>query len=1223
MSMNQPPSAPSSPTGLLVLHGNRLEHLAEAVFAFLARHPLGALEEETFLVQSNGMAEWLKMALAGAHGVCAATRVELPARFVWRAYRTVLGRAAVPAVSALDKLPLAWRLMRLLPMVAGKPGFAPVAAFLGPAFEPARRLQLAQRLADLFDQYQVYRSDWLQAWAAGHDRLGASPVPADQAWQPALWRALLAELPAAEQAATRPLLHQRFLQALRPGVPSSSGGGNLAGLPRRVVLFGTTHIPHQTLEAVAALAQHVQVLLAVPNPCRYHWADIIDGRELLQAARRRHPLRAGTELATVPLQDMHRHGHPLLAAWGRQGRDFVRQLDAYDDAQLARRRFALPRVDHFDEAAGSTLLQQLQAQIRDLVPVEEAAAAAAAGAEATAQASATAAPDGSIVFHIAHSAQREVEVLHDQLLRLLAQPPEGPSGSALQPRDIVVMVPDIEIFAPAIRAVFGQHARGHARHIPWGIADQRERGRQPLLLALEWLLRAPQQRHTFSELQGLLEVPALARRFGLSAEDPPTLLAWVEGAGVRWGLHEAQREGLGLSACGDANTWHFGLRRLLLGYATGELAGQAEVSQVDAAHAGHAGIEPYAEVAGLSAGLAGALAEFIGALQAWWAESQAPRTPAAWGERLRQLLQAFFSATSDEERALLAALEQALAAWLQAVETAGFEEAVDLAVVREAWLQAVDEPGLARRFRAGGVTFCTLLPLRAIPFEVVCLLGMNDGDYPRRSARSDFDLMALPGQARPGDRSRRDDDRQLMLDALLSARRVLYLSWAGRSVRDNHSQPPSVLVAQLRDHLAAVWGADVVAARTTDHPLQPFSRRYFESERQPETPGPAPALFTYAAEWRMAHAPAPASAAPAALAAPAMRATVNAAMGAAALALPAVTVDGLAAFLKNPVQAYFRQRLQVRFDERAKPVSDDESFATAGLDRWQLMDEVLTAARRGLHAGTPATAELQGLVQAQVARLQRAGRLPLAGPGRHVQAELAATLQPMVLHWQALQAQYPLHRAKQALQWRHPALPGVVLDDWLTGLQSGWQSAGGEAAPPVLIELQASRLADKRGKHPRADKLLKAWVRSLAAAACGQPVAGIVVGADVVLHLAPSAPDAARETLSMLMAAWAEGLAGDAPLPTAVNTGIALLQGADAAAAAYDGSSFGVRGEREEASLARLFPSYAALAAQPGFAAASARLYTPLRAWLDAQVAIEALPGQAAADDGAEAEDGE
>ena len=1157
---------PQHKPGLLVLHGNRLELLAEATFAWLAAHPLGPLEEETILVQSNGMAEWFKMELAAAQGICAATRVELPARFIWRAYRTVLGRAAVPVVPALDKLPLTWRLMGLLPALAGQPGFEPVSGFLQDG-DAARRLQLAQRLADLFDQYQVYRSDWLQDWAQGLDQIraeaasgpGASPaVPAEQRWQPALWRAALAGLQPDEQRATRAVLHQRFLAALQ-------SPGDWPQLPRRVVLFGTTHIPHQALEAIAALSAHTQVLMAVPNPCRYHWADIIDGRQLLRAAQRRHPLRDGRDLATVPLQDMHSHGHPLLAAWGRQGRDFVRQLDAFDDVQLARARFEVPRVDLFDDGPGHTLLEQVQARIRDLVPLAE-----HDGAELPPD-------DRSMVFHVAHSAQREVEILHDQLLRLLAH---SPGGGALHPRDIVVMVPDIETFAPAIRAVFGQHGRAHARHIPWGIADQRERGHHPLLVALEWLLRAPQQRFTFSELRDLLDVPAVAQRFGIAADDLPTLVAWIEGAGVRWGLHAGQRDQLGLSACGESNTWRFGLRRMLLGYATGELG------------AGHADIEPYTEVAGLSAALAGALAEVLAVLEPWWEGCAVPSTPEAWGPRLRSLLLQVFSATDDADRAVLSALDDALSAWLQACEAAGFDDPVELGVVREAWLDAVDEPGVSRRFKAGGVTFCTLLPMRAIPFEVVCLLGMSDGDYPRRSTRSDFDLMALAGQARPGDRSRRDDDRQLMLDALLSARRVLYVSWAGRSQRDNQEQPPSVLVSQLRDYLNAGWGADVVKLRTTEHPLQPFSRRYFE----PKGAGAAEqALFTYAAEWRSAHDVPPDAALPEARA------------GAEATPMQ-LTLSQLAGFLRNPVKAFFRQRLQVSFDESPAAAEDDERFVTGGLDRWQLLDEMLAAARRQIEGAGASPDALASLVEDQVARLERAGRLPMAGPGALVQVELIATLNPMVGHWQALQEQHPQAHGKRPLRLPDPVRANLGLDDWLLGLQS----SGEAGATPVWIELQASKLADKKLKNARADKLLTAWVRSLAAAACGQPAAGIVIGADAVIHVAALEPAAAHDTLLDLMGACQDGLTGDRPSPTAVLTGLAFVKDPAKARAAYEGSDFGgSAGEGREACLARLFADFAALSADPEFEPWSQRLYAPYRAWLDGHVRIEALPGHA------------
>ncbi|MDE2396540.1 MAG: exodeoxyribonuclease V subunit gamma, partial [Burkholderiales bacterium] len=962
------------PPGFLILHGNRLELLGRAVFDWLAANPLQVLEDEVFLVQNNGMAEWVKMSLAAQAGICAATRVELPGRFLWRAYRQVLGPAAVPGQSALDKEPLCWRLMALLPALAARPGFEPLLRFLERG-GPERRLQLARALADLFDQYQVYRADWLAAWAAGRDTLPrpdarAATLPPDQAWQAALWRELLAPNPSpagagagvgvTEPGVSRAELHRRFIDALE------SGAAPAAALPRRIVVFGMTHLPLQTLEALAALGRHSQVLLTVLNPCRYHWADILEGRELLRAGRRRRlPLREGRDLSALGLEQMHAHAHPLLAAWGRQARDFVRQLDRFDETAAARHGLELPRVDLFDDTPPASLLQQVQAAIRDLLPLAEHDRPAVAEA------------DRSIVFHIGHSAQREVEILHDQLLELLAAP-AGEGARALAPRDIVVMVPDIEAFTPAIRSVFGQYERGDARHIPFDIADLAAVGHNPLLAAFDWLLRLPAERCSQSEMRDLLEVPALARRFGLEAEDLPRLARWIDGAGIRWGLDAAQREALGLGACGEINTWVFGLRRMLLGYAGG-------------AAPAFAGIEPYPEVGGLEAALAGSLAALFAALERWAALARSSAAPREWLRRLRELAEAFAAPGDEFERLSLAAFSGAAQRWAEACESGGFDEALPLAVVREAVVATLDEPGAGRRFRAGGVTFCTLLPMRAIPFEVVCLLGMNEGEYPRAGRRSDFDLMVLPGQARAGDRSRRDDDRELMLEALLSARRTLYVSWTGRSQRDNSAQPPSVLVSQLRDYLAAGWGQAVVGARTTEHPLQPFSRRYFEAQVEPRRDrgagGARPALFTHAREWRDAHAPAAASAAeplPPFVPDPGL----------------ALTIAALARFLKNPVREFFRRRLDVVYREEDEAGADDETFALDGLEQYGMLDEAM---HRVLE--TPgAEADLEARVQAQIERLRGAGRLPLAATGRRSEQELRASLLPVLAAWAEQQA---------------------------------------------------------------------------------------------------------------------------------------------------------------------------------------------------------------------------
>ena len=470
--------------GFIALHSHRAEVLADILTGWLRDHPLSPLESEVVLVQSNGMAEWIKIELARQGGVCAATRVELPSRFLWRTYRQVLGVRRVPPDSPLDKLPMTWRLMALLPTCVGETVFAPVAAFLR-GDEPDRLLQLASRLADLFDQYQIYRPDWLQDWAAGSDVLrkpgGQEALPEDQRWQAELWRRVLATLSEEQRAATRPALHALALDKLRSGEP-------LVGqVARRVSVFGMSHMPAQLLEMLAALATRSQVLLAVPNPCQFHWGDIIDGREWLQAERRRHAHR-GQALSAVPLAQMHLHAPTLLAAWGRQGRDFIRQLDAFDDVQAAQQLTQLPRLDFFDDGPQNPtcLLTQLQQRIRDLVP-----------SHADHPPQPLAPDDASVVFSVAHSPVRELEVLHDRLLHWFHTPP---GGQALSPREVVVMVPDIETMAPAIRAVFGQYKRSDPRFIPFEIADLGAQAVSPLVHALDWLLALPQQRGRMSEL---------------------------------------------------------------------------------------------------------------------------------------------------------------------------------------------------------------------------------------------------------------------------------------------------------------------------------------------------------------------------------------------------------------------------------------------------------------------------------------------------------------------------------------------------------------------------------------------------------------------------------------------------------------------------------------------------------------------------------------------------
>ncbi len=1146
----QPP-----PRGLLVLHGNRLETLQQLLVQSHQRWPLPPLQSEVVLVQSHGAGEWFHAATAQQLGISAAARIELPARFAWSVYRQVLGEAALGSRSPLDREALVWRLLRLLPAACRKPGMDALQAYLRDG-DPVRALQLAQRLADLYDQYQVYRADWLDAWAQGLDQLidagGRSrPLPIAQGWQPALWRMLLDDLGEQAQLLVRPQVQQRVLERLHAAAPGS------LPLPQRVSLFGAACLAPALLQLLAAMARHCQVLVAVLNPCRFHWADIIEGRELLRAARPRQALRGGRELASVALPSMHLHAHPLLAAWGRQGRDFMRQLDAFEDGGVEAP--GLPRVEAFDERQPRTLLESVQAAIRDLLPPEEHRFAPIADR------------DDSIQFHVAHGAQREVEVLHDRLLDLLARP-VGEGEAALHPRDIVVMVPDIEEFAPAVRAVFAQYPQHDPRHIPFDIADLGRRSGSSLLLALEWLLGIGHQRVTLSEVCGLLEVPAVAARLGLDAADQPLLTRWMVAAGARWGLHGTHRASLGLQDCGEAATWAFALRRMLLGYASGEGAAWQ-------------GIEPLPGIGGLDAELVGVLQGLLDVLQDWWRQCLDPATPQQWARRGRDLLERCLRPTDEGERQALAAMHEALARWLQDCECAGFDLPLPLPVFARAWLERIDEDAAAGRFLAGGVTFCTMLPLRAIPFEVVCLLGMNEDAYPRVTRRSDFDLMAAPGQFRAGDRSRRDDDRYLMLEALLAARRVFSVSWRGRSERDNTRLAPSLLVSQLRDYLAACFAAPrheadetagqaLLRLRTAEYPLQPFSPRH----------GAPGGPRTHAREWFATVGAAPAPTAPA----PPVPDPGP----------PPASLRDLAELLRNPVRLYFRERLDVRFDELAQAPDDDEVFALDGLQQHELLRALLAEA-------APHPEQAQALLRQRLRRVAAAGLLPLAGPGQALAQGLQQQLEPALRAWSALCLRHPLQLPPQPLRLvLQQDGAELVLDDRIDGLRRQHAASGA-----VSVDCVASPLL-QRGSTLRVDRLLRTWVRMLGTAAADVPCTGYVIGPDALLYWQALPQDAAEAQLGRLLTAWAQALRK--PLPWGLHSAMACAQGRKPRAA-YEGSSRH-RGDVADPYLERIYADFDALCADGRFESFAQDLFVPLCEWartmqrLDADDARLRLP---------------
>lgn len=1163
----------SWPTGFMLIQGNRLEALCGLMVSWMRRHPLRPLENEVILVQSSGIAQWLKLALAanpdaslgGGCGIAAALEVTLPARFIWRAYRSLLGE--LPDISAFDKPPMTWRLYRLLgdldalgQAMKDPACLDPLRGFLAEQDDSRRRHQLAERLADLYDQYQVYRADWLDCWRRGEEVLirpngSREPLPEIQRWQPALWRCLMQDVANEPNDDVNPLgqtsradIHHQFLVRARQPEAGQVAALAAGSLPRRVIVFGISSLPQQALEVLQAVSDYSQVLLFVHNPSQHYWGDIVEGRDLFQSAYRRNSARKVPE--GLDDTELHLHGHPLLAAWGKQGRDYIRLLDAHDQRIRYESHFQAANlaIDLFESPGDDSLLRQLQDDIFELRPLAERQALGA---------TLDASRDRSIEFLIAHSPQREIEILHDQLLDAFEQARRD--GAPLNPRDVLVMVPDINVYAAHIEAVFGRLMSNDNRYIPFHISDQGQRYRHPILLALEALLNLTQSRFGVSDLLDLLDIAALRARFAIDEADLPRLRLWISGANIRWGLDAPQRASLGLPDDLQQNTWRFGLKRMLLGFAAGGGAAWRE-------------IEPYDEIGGLEAALIGPLVQLLEMLERYWSAFQAERAPDAWAALLSQLLDDAFKSLNEGDNQVITQVQQAIEQWTKDCRWGGAEnQPMSLDVVRQSLLCSLDRATLAQHFLAGAVNFATLMPMRAIPFRQIWLLGMNDGDYPRGIRPADFDLMA--DDYRPGDRSRREDDRYLFLEALLSARERFVISWVGRSIRDNSARPPSVLVGQLRDHLAAGWMLEhtpsgvgaaeaLLAALTTQHPLQPFSRRYFLPDRPAR-------LFTYASEWRLLHQ---------------TKAVEPEAE------LEAVQFDGAIAllplerFLRRPVSTFYTQRLALYLMQDAESIDNEEAFDFDKLGDWGLRDALLQAVGDVLVRQPDADAV--SCLRAAAERLRRTGRLPLPPFGNVWVEALIRGLEAPIKRYQMLLQEYPQTCSVQPLR----LLEGdLILEDMVHDVRQKSESESESDKPcRIRLVLQASRLS--KGKGLQWHHLTRYWPRHLVAQLEAETTTHLIGATDDVI-LSPLPTARARELLQRLLRAYRQGMTALQPL--ACKTSFAFLADQNPASV-YEGGYMQTAERDEHPGYQRFWPSFEDLRKDDRFEEAINAIYEPI-----------------------------
>lgn len=876
--------------GFYLFKSNRTEKLAEMLSDRL-RESGDPMSPETILVQSRGMQRWLSLQIAEKNGICANIDFPFPKHFAKKLFKDIIG---LPEKYPFSREIMTWDIMSLLPGFSGRPAFECVDNYISGEETEMKLFQLSGKIADIFDQYLIFRPELIMEWDAARNPLTRLP---HSEWQAELWRKLSLEIGEGSQHLAS--MKYSFLEKIR----TKELNGRL---PKRVSVFGISSLPSFYMDIFKALSEKIEIDFYYLNPCREFWECALSEKETARLAK-----GEDDEFA------MHFDaGNSLLASAGKTGREFFSLIMNIEGNEF----------EAFEDPSEESALKCIQSDILNLQN---------RGSDTPKKVLSRS--DNSVQAHSCHSEAREIEVLFDVLLNLFK------TNKGLRPRDIVVMAPDISIYAPYIDAVFGCPEKDNMK-IPYSVADRRVAEINSVSETFLDILSLHQKRTTSMEVMKILESPSVQSRFGMAETDLPSIKGWLRDSGVRWGISSESRKKLGLPEYNE-NSWQFGLDRILLGYALPPDEDKGLFS----------GIFPF-ETSEAESKTLGAFISFINALFAKTANLENKMTLKEWSETLNDILETFFASdktTEKEIQELRSIINEGGISKASGVSS--FREKISCGVILSFLKQRLgNEPSQAGFFN-GGITFCSLLPMRSIPFKTICLLGMNDGDFPRNPMRAGFNLMEK--SKRLCDPDKRNEDKYLFLETLLSARENVIISYVGQSLKDNSKIPPSPLVSELCDYLEGAFemedGQKATEHIITEHPLHPFSPQYFKGGNK---------FFSFSEEN--------CAAAEASLSNRGDRKNIIAELPPPPDMARSISLNDLINFFMNPSKFLLTKRLNIFADANdGDELEEREIFKLDKLQEYLIKQELLEASLAGKDAGS------------RFDIIRASGRLPLGSAG--------------------------------------------------------------------------------------------------------------------------------------------------------------------------------------------------------------------------------------------------
>lgn len=706
---------------LNIYKSNTLYRLAEILADKLA----ASVPDDPFLtryivVPNRDTSRWLKLYLAEKNGIVANVEFLLPAEWQFRQIRKLYKN--LPSLLPSDPGPLTWAIFGLLLNDDKRRKFKSADRYIKnqpPEMKELAAMQLAEKIASVFDQYLVYRPELILKWQAN-----AAISDSDERWQADMWNLLENERVIREKGTGFP--NRAELQA--EANDAIEIGDITAG--DTIFFFNTGLIPNPVIRMADRFSAQTEVAI-------------------FQLSVTRNADEPG------PAQN------PLLDAFGDEAKGTGHLYGALNGESIPEFR------DIFQQ---ETLLQKIQKSILENEPVG----------------SWDPNNDGNVAIeiHSCHTPLREVEVLHQFLLRAFEADPD------LHPDDILVMMPNPDAYKPLIHAVFGSKSDGLPEipyHAGYDVSDS-----TGLVRLFLHLLDLADSRMEFSEVIDFFMEEPVREKFNVAESGAERIKRWMEENNVIWGLDRDHR--IASNQPGDdLNTWQTAIRRGWRGILFGTQENPFEENDLNYLQA--KGGDREMEWSSFSA--------FLGQLRVLNSEAESKKTVSDWCEIIEKLLNSFFSkkALSDSEaNAIILAMQNTR----EFADISNIERKVPFSLIRRALRNLLSVNRASAAVFSRGVTFTSMVPVRSIPAKVIALIGLNESEFPRKENNIDFDLMAREPEVT--DRNRKNEDRNLFLESILAAGRFHYCSYIGRSRKDDEPIPPSPIVSEWLNQLSAATG---------------------------------------------------------------------------------------------------------------------------------------------------------------------------------------------------------------------------------------------------------------------------------------------------------------------------------------------------------------------------------------------------------------------------------